>query len=220
MKPYHVIMLAVLLFFIVGLSVSCSDKKGATYATVPLSAEAINPILIGSKIPQLSLTEVDGSSFDLNKAVSKKPSILLFYRGGWCPFCTMQLKKLRTITPQLLTMGYQIIAITTDRPEKIRETIKEHKPNYTILSDSSMKAARAFGIAFKVNDDLIKKYTEYGIDLEDASGEKHHLLPVPAVYVIDIKGIIQFAYVNPNYKVRLEPEVLLAAAKAYLKQKK
>ena len=69
------------------------------------------------------------------------------------------------------------------------------------------------------SDKTAEKYKKWGIDLEKASGYKHHYLPVPATYVVGINGIIQFQYTNPDYKVRLDPELLVAAAKSYLKSK-
>ena len=78
-----------------------------------------------------------------------------------------------------------------------------------------MQANRAFGLAFQVDDELFSKYLTYNIDLEKASGQAHHVLPAPATYIIGTDGIINFAYINPDYKVRLHPDVLLAAAKAY-----
>ena len=78
-----------------------------------------------------------------------------------------------------------------------------------------MDATRAFGLAFRVDDELHERYLSYNIDIEEASGEKHHVLPAPATYIVGANGIINFAYINPDYKVRLHPEVLLAAAQAY-----
>ena len=92
----------------------------------------------------------------------------------------------------------------------------KHSLTYDLISDASTEGAQAFGIAFQVPEDLVKRYKSgFGIDLEDASGKTHHILPVPAVYIIDKEGIVQFSYVNPNYRVRLQPSILLAAAKAY-----
>jgi peroxiredoxin len=120
---------------------------------------------------------------------------------------------LQEIEAEIIKTGYQIIAISPDRPEKLTETITKHKMNYLLLSDSSMTGAKAFGIAFKVDDATIKKYHEYGIDLYSASGEKHSQLPVPAVFVVGTDGTIKFEYVNPNYKVRLDPKTLLTVVK-------
>ena len=88
------------------------------------------------------------------------------------------------------------------------------KAEYLLLSDSKMQAAISMGLAFKLDDETVTVLKGYGIDLEDAMGEKHHLLPVPAVFLLDKQGTIQFEYVNPDYKVRVSPEVILAAAKS------
>jgi hypothetical protein len=77
-------------------------------------------------------------------------------------------------------------------------------------------AFRAFGIAFEVPPELVAKYRGYGIDLEAASGEAHHVLPAPSTFIIGADGTIHFAYTNLDYTVRLHPDVLLAAARAYV----
>lgn len=80
-----------------------------------------------------------------------------------------------------------------------------------------MEAAKSFGIAFRVDAATVEKYKGYGIDLEQASGETHHLLPVPSVFVVGREGTVLFSYVNPDYRVRLDPDVLLAVAKSVQK---
>jgi len=167
---------------------------------------------VGETIPDLVLRTATGQPFDLIEAVSNQPAVLVFYRGGWCPFCTLHLAKLQTIEPQLLTMGYQILAISPDLPEKLAEADGKHDYSYTLLSDSAMNAAKAFGLEFEVDVVTRGKYKDFGIDLEAASGETHHLLPVPAVFVVGTDGIVRFSHSNPDYKVRLEPEEILRAA--------
>jgi peroxiredoxin len=125
---------------------------------------------------------------------------------------------MQRVDSQLRELGYRIIAISPDRPEKLLDSVEKHGLTYTLLSDHSMKAARAFGIAFRVDDQTLEKYKEYGIDLEAASGETHHLLPVPAVFVVGTDGLVKFSFANPDYKVRIDPAVLLAAARAALRQ--
>ena len=79
-----------------------------------------------------------------------------------------------------------------------------------------MAAARAFGVAYIVDEATLTQLKQYGIDLEEASGEKHYMLPVPAVFLLGSDGRIQFQYVHPDYKVRMHPELLLAAARILL----
>jgi len=118
------------------------------------------------------------------------------------------------IEKDILAAGHQILAISPDQPSKIAETPDRESLGYTLLSDSSMETAKAFGITFQVPAELVSKYkNEYQIDLEAASGQTHHLLPHPAVYVIGTDGIIRFVHVNEDYKVRLEPAEILEAVK-------
>lgn len=183
------------------------------------SAEEICPLLTGTQIPAVTLTNIDGEPFTLKSAVTKKPTALIFYRGGWCPFCNLHLSKLKNIEDDLLQLGYQILAVSMDRPAKLRESLEKYEMTYTLLSDSAAVAAKAFGIAFRVKDEYINKLKSFDMDLEKASGQQHHILPVPAAYIIGTDGIIRFAYTNPNYKVRINPQVLMAAARAYLTEK-
>ena len=111
-------------------------------------------------------------------------------------------------------IGYQIIAISADRPSKLQESLDEHDLEVQVLSDSSMAAATRFGLAWQMPADMVKKYVEYDIDLGDAAGLDHHVLPVPAVFVVDTAAVVRFQYVNPSHRVRLNVDVLLAVARS------
>jgi len=187
----------------------------AAQTSVPSVATDVRPILIGSALPKIALRDTSGKAFDLNAAIAKKPAVLIFYRGGWCPFCNLHLAQLRETEEPLKKLGYDILAISPDSSAQLKETSAKNKLGYRLLSDNSMAASRALGIAYRLDDATAKKYREYGIDLEKSSGYKHHQLPAPAVFLVGRDGVIHFSYVNPNYQVRLAPEVLLAAARAY-----
>ena len=185
--------------------------------SVPTNAEEIRPLLVGQKLPNLTLRTPENSEINLNDEIAKKPTVLIFYRGGWCPYCNSHLGKIKNIEAEITTMGFQIIAICPDRPTLLKAATERYKLTYQLLSDSGMSASRAMGIAFKVEDSIVEKYKkDWGIDLESDSGQRHHQLPVPSVYLIGKDGTIHFSYVNPNYKVRLAPQVLLAAANAMI----
>ena len=172
------------------------------------------PLKIGEPIPDVKLRTEENQEVSLRKLVSEKPTVLIFYRGGWCPFCNRHLQSLAGIEEELNKTGAQLLAISMDAPEKLKATPGRGKLGYRLLSDSDANAAKAFGIAFKVEDALVKKYKDsYKIDLEAASGRDHHILPHPAVFIVNTKGVIRFAHVNPDYKVRLEPAKILEAAR-------
>lgn len=179
------------------------------------SADKVSPLLISSQIPDVTVKDIDGKDVNLREAIAKQPTILIFYRGGWCPYCSRHLADLQKIEDELYEIGYQILAISPDRPEKLKATLQKNELDYTLLSDSPMTATKAFGLAFKVEQETVERYETIGIDLEEDSGFDHHLLPAPAVYILNTAGIVKFNYVNPNYKERIKGDVLLTAARAY-----
>ncbi len=172
------------------------------------------PLKVGDSIPDVTLRTEDDKEVGLRKLVSEKPTVLIFYRGGWCPFCNRQLQSLAGIEDDLNKAGVQLLAISMDQPAKLKATPDREKLHYRLLSDSDAAAATAFGIAFKVDDKTVEKYKGYGINLNAASGKDHHILPHPAVFIANTNGVIRFAHINPDYKVRLEPAKILEAARA------
>ena len=183
---------------------------------IPVTPRGIKPLLIGDHVPELDLIDSNGNNFDLGKLTGGKPTILIFYRGWWCPYCNVQLQQLKIHESDLSKLGYQIIAISPDLPEFLRKSIETHKLHFIFLSDSKMTAAMAFGIAYTLDEQTLEQYKKYNINLEEASGEKHHMLPVPSIFITTTDGTIKFEYVNPDYKVRIDPGLLLAAAKVSL----
>ena len=211
MKSYLTLFPALLIL----LSFSFPNIQAQDYAS---SADKVTPLLISSEIPDVSLKTIEGETVDLRKVVSEKPTILVFYRGGWCPYCNRHLSELQKIEDEIYNIGYQLIAISPDRPEKLKTALMENELEYTLLSDSPMNVAKAFGIAFKVDSKTVERYKSVGIDLESDSGYDHHLLPAPAVYILNTEGMVKFNYVNPNYRERINGDVLLTAAKAYYEE--
>lgn len=171
--------------------------------------EDISPLLYGEKIPQAALPDASGKAVELLETVATKPTVLVFYRGGWCPYCSVQLAGLQEAMPELEKLGYQLLAISTDSPEALRESAVKEKLDYTLLSDADLQVAKQFGIAYKAPE-------AYWSMLPKTTGGKNTdlLLPVPSVFIVDQTGVIQFEYINPNIKQRLSAALLLAAAGA------
>ena len=165
----------------------------------------------GERLPQLKYRSIENTVVDLNTEIQNASAVIIYYRGGWCPYCNRQLQALRKVEDEILKKGYQIYAISPDTPDELTKTLEQNDLNYTLLSDSRMAGASALGIAYKVNNTVVKRYKNWGIDLEKSSGQTHHLLPHPAVIVVNTKGIVQYLYVNKDYKVRLSTEDLLEA---------
>ena len=164
----------------------------------------------------ITLKKLDNETISLSTALNNQPTVLIFYRGDWCPYCNVHLKDMKTIEKELIDLGYQIIAISPDKASELAKTHDKLSLSYTLLSDSKMNAAKYFDLAFTVDDKTIEKYTTYGIDLERSSGEKHHSLPVPSVLVISKDGRVVYKHSDKNYKVRLKSGEILELAKKHL----
>lgn len=188
-------------------------------ATTAQSREAseVQPLLIGAKIPDVAVTDASGNTASLPDLLSGQNTALVFYRGGWCPFCVTQLQGLAEVQQELKAMGYQVVAISPDAPDNLSSAIKGADLGYRLYSDSSLAASDAFGLSFSLDAATLAKYKQYGIDLGKASGgQNQERLPVPAVFLVTPDNEISFTHVDPNYRFRLSSEVLLAAAKAGL----
>jgi peroxiredoxin len=119
----------------------------------------------------------------------------------------------------LSQLGFKVVAISADGLTGLQGSRKKHDLGYRLYSDASMTAARAFGIAFQLSDEMVKRYRGFGIDVEEASGRDHHQLPVPSVFLVEKGGRIHWVYSNPDYKVRPQNDELLAAARKVAAQR-
>jgi len=191
-----------------------SIKKGLLLliCTVLLSCSKADAsaVRVGDTFPAgVHYTNVDGTKINFSKLTNGQKRVLVYYRGGWCPYCNKQLAALQNIEQEIRKKGYQIYALSADSPESFKETAVMNKLGYILLSDSSMKGADALGISYVLPEEKVKKLKSYGKDLEVASGHTHHKLPHPSVFILNEKGIVQFVYTNKDHKVRLSNDKLL-----------
>jgi peroxiredoxin len=213
--------------FLVGmlgtLILSHADRAIAEgYAALPASADLITPLKSGDRAPGFTVRTVDGKPYVFDPDNLEKPTILISFRGGWCPYCNMHLSELRHVIPEISESGYDILFLSNDRPELLYSSLKQETQDaidgldYVILSDAKINAAMALGTAFRVDKGLTDYLDKKGRDYQGSSIGMHNALAVPAVYVIDRSGKIVFDFVQPDYKVRLSADDLLSAARAAL----
>ena len=189
------------------------------HADVPIaeSADLIEPLGVGDNAPRFIVETANGEEFDFDPSKLDRPAVLLTFRGGWCPFCNMYLSEMRHVIPEMRPLGVDVLFLSGDRPELLFESLSQETQedidglDYTILSDANTQAARALGIAFRASERTLNWLSDK--DIADSSMMKHGVLPVPAVFAIDTDGVIQFAFTNADYKVRLPADELMVAAR-------
>ena len=170
-----------------------------------------NALQIGQKVENFSLANHKGEKIELADLLKKGPVIISFYRGGWCPYCNLELKALNDYLPQFKTQSAQLIAISPQLPDETLSTAQKNDLEFDVLSDVSNKVADQFGLLFTLDERIQALYTQFGIDFEHYYGDKSFKLPLPATYVINQEGIITYAFLNEDYTLRAEPTDVMAA---------
>jgi peroxiredoxin len=197
-------------------------RQGFAAGALPATAEEIKPVQVGDRAPAFSVRTVDGEEYRFDPVNLERPTILISFRGGWCPYCNMHLSELRHVIPELKADGFDVLFLSNDRPELLYESLKKETRedidslDYRILSDADLNAARALGTAFTVSDRLIRRRNEKGDDIAGSSIDNFRALAVPAVVLVDTSGEIRFFYANPDYKIRLPADELKKAADGLL----
>ncbi|MEO0852864.1 MAG: peroxiredoxin-like family protein [Cyanobacteria bacterium J06648_11] len=168
---------------------------------------------IGDSVPDFELPDVNGESVELRSLLQRGSVVLSFYRGGWCPYCNLELRALQRIQPQIQAAGATLVAVSPETPDNSLTTTEKNELSYPVLSDVGNRVAREFGLVFTLPETLRPLYAEWGIDIPAHNGDDRFDLPVPATYVIAPSGNVVLAFANADYTQRLDTEAILAALK-------
>jgi peroxiredoxin len=190
-----------------------SSKLFATDRIASDPSEA-NPIEVGKRIPDVNLRDAQRGPINLNLQIDNKPTVLIFYRGGWCPVCNKHKAELTELYKEFALSGYQLIIISPDPPEMITEMelSEDTLAAPQVFSDFQLEAARAFGVAFRAEDEYIDKAAQYDKRILERSKELRNVLPLTSVFIIDSNGIVQYVHVSPNTNELMTPELILNVA--------
>jgi len=164
---------------------------------------------VGDTAPDFTLSDAHGDHVNFVDTLEHGPVVLSFYRGGWCPYCNLELQALQQALPEIQELGAQLVAVSPELPDQSLSTAEKHALAFAVCSDTGNRVARNFGIVFTLPEMLRPIYATFGIDLPDRNGDDSFELPMPATYVIGRNGIILDAFVNTDYTQRMEPERIL-----------
>lgn len=167
----------------------------------------------GAKCPEFSLPNAQGKMVSVTELLRQGPVVLVFYRGGWCPYCNLTLRALQKSLDAIRGNGAQLVAISPQEPDQSLSTAEKNDLTFEVLSDVQNKVAKSFGLVFKLPNDLVKLYGEFGIDLKKANGDDRNELPLAATFVVAKNGTIEHAFVDADYKKRMEPAEIVSVLK-------
>ncbi len=165
---------------------------------------------VGDTMPDFELPNQHGESRRLSHYLAESPVVLNVYRGGWCPYCNMEMKALHDVLPEIEARGARLIGLTPETPDKAMTTAENNGIDIDILSDEANRVARQMGLVFELPQALRPIYQKIGIDIPAYNGDDSFMLPVPATYIIGQDGVILYDFVNADYTLRLEPSEIVA----------
>lgn len=168
---------------------------------------AASSLKIGDPMPDFELPNVEGRLISARACLEHGPLVISFFRGGWCPYCTLELKALQQALPEIRRLGATLLAVTPDTGAALASTKRTNGLTYDVVSDVDNGVGLLFGVIFRVPEAVREVYVKLGIDLGARHGNRSGawLLPVPATYIVDRRGVIRHAMVEPDFRRRMEP---------------
>lgn len=163
----------------------------------------------GEYFPQFSLPNAGGDAISSEDLLAAGPLVVSFFRGGWCPYCNLELRAYQKILPEIRARGANIVAISPQLTEESLHLAAKSSLGFEILCDTGNSLASHLGLVFELAPALVTLYRSMGADLERINGNMRWTLPMPATYVVASDGMIVEAFVQADYTVRMEPAQVL-----------
>jgi peroxiredoxin len=169
-------------------------------------------VAVGDTLASFTLSDATGSPVSLDQLVEEGPAVIVFYRGGWCPYCNIALRTYqRELIPELPTFGARLVAISPQTPDQSLSTVEKAELDFVVLSDPGSRVAKSVGIVFQQADDVLGVQRELGLDLAAVNAEGSTELPRPTVLIVDQDRVVRFVDIQPDYTARTEVADILAA---------
>jgi peroxiredoxin len=161
---------------------------------------------VGDRAPDIRLRDQHGEIFDIATLLARGPVVVTFYRGGWCPFCNLELKAYQAVLPRIAAAGASIVAISPEKPDDTVSTAEKNALSFPVLSDVGQAVGKAFGVVYAFTDEVRGVYVGFKLDIPTKNGTSDDWsLPLSATYVIGTDGVVLFADTRVDYRERTDP---------------
>ena len=177
------------------------------------SGDAPQGLQVGDQLASFELPNQLGQTISLDELQGDSNIVISFYRGGWCPYCNIELCVLQQALPEFKSHGARLIAISPQLPDESMSTAEKNELSFPVLSDAGNKVAKEFGLVFTLSEQLRPLYESFNIDLPATNGDKSFELPIPATFIIDSDGVVKGAFVNADHKQRMDPSDIINVLK-------
>jgi peroxiredoxin len=189
------------------VAVFATDQAALAAAGIPAGAVAV-----GDTVAPFALPDATGQTRTLQELTAEGPVVIVFYRGGWCPYCNVALRTYqRDLLPQLAAYSARLVAISPETPDASLSTQEKAELTFAVLSDSGAELARSLGITFEPSADGLTAQRELGVDIRTSRADNGTMLPMPTVLLVDRDHVVRFVDIHPDYTGRTEVDDILTA---------
>jgi len=169
---------------------------------------------IGDRFPDLVLPNAEGDLVSIGGLLQSGPLVVTFFRGEWCPYCSVTLDALAAALPEFQAAGAALVAITPETGGRALLAKQNHQAGFEVLSDVDCGVGLSCGVVFRTPEPYRLLLEKFGTDLAERHGNTAWFLPVPATFVIDRTGVVRWRFVTVDFTERAEPAAILAALHA------
>ncbi len=167
----------------------------------------------GEKAPDFRLPDIHGDTVQLSDLLKSGPVVIIWYRGGWCPYCNLQLRAMTKVAPEIKRLGATLVAISPQLPDSSIATVMKDTLNFSVLSDVGNKAASEYRIVYTLPSEVLDQFRGH-LDLASYNGSDSTQLPLAVSYIVDTTGTVKYAFLSADYRARAEPSDIVDKLKS------
>lgn len=165
----------------------------------------------GEPVPSFEARTHQGDVISRDSLLAmNKPLLVIFYRGGWCPYCNLQIRQLSEAYAQFAERNVELVLISADKVDAAATAQRQYEIPFPVISDPALVAHEAFRVVMTLTPELYEAYKGYGIDVETWSGQTHHKFALSSAFLVNSQGVVRWAHVSEDYKRRPSVAQLLA----------
>lgn len=169
---------------------------------------------VGEPMPPFLLPDEQGRLVRLGDLLGQGPVAIAFHRGHWCPYCRINIGALARAEEEIAAEHRHIAAIVPDRQRFAAWLKSDAKAPFPVLTDMDNGYAMSIGLAIWVGDKVKQMMIGSGWGPSVSQGNDNWMLPIPATFVVGTDGIIRARFVDPDYRMRMAIDDMLAALRS------
>ena len=194
-----------------GLDPADREVLGAAVERLRMLQVVEQGLTPGDLLPEFALPDTDGLVVSSEALLARGPLVAAFIHGPWCPYCSLALQALDECRPALEQHGASLVAISPMGADELWRAARERRLHLRLLSDAGAAYARVCGVQYEMTPEHAELYRRLGWDVDRANAGSGWALPVPATYVAGRDGVIAYAFADPDWSRRAEPDEIMAA---------